>query len=316
MSQPQLHGVRELRIGLEQAGQRIDNFLLTQLKGVPKSHVYRILRRGEVRVNGGRIRPEYRLQPDDRLRLPPMRTADRTPTTAPGATLQQRIADAILYEDNRYLILNKPSGVAVHGGSGVSFGVIETLRALRPQAPFLELGHRLDRDTSGCLLLAKRRSALRAFQELLRSGGVEKHYLALVRGAWQGGSRYIDLPLQRSILRSGERMVHTSDSGKAARSRFVPLTYYRDATLMRVTLITGRTHQVRVHAAASGHPLAGDEKYGDAAFNRLLRQSGLKRLFLHAEQLRFTPPEQATLALTAPLEASLQSLLQQLEASL
>ncbi|MGM0595292.1 MAG: 23S rRNA pseudouridine(955/2504/2580) synthase RluC, partial [Pseudomonadota bacterium] len=302
MNQTSTSAVREVVIDEGSNGQRIDNFLLKHLKGVPKSRIYRIMRKGEVRVNKGRIKPEYRLKSGDRVRIPPIRTSDKPAPAAPGQRLQRLLMQRILYEDKALLVLNKPSGIAVHGGSGVSFGVIEALRAMRPEAHFLELAHRLDRDTSGCLVIAKKRSALRAFQALLREDGMEKSYLALVQGRWQGGKRGVDAPLRKNTLRSGERLVKVSPDGKPSLSIFSPETRYRDCTLMRVKLVTGRTHQVRVHAQYSGHPIAGDEKYGDVGFNRHMVGLGLNRLFLHAASLRFTLPEQTTIHVEAPLD--------------
>lgn len=309
--------VREVRIGEHQAGQRIDNFLITQLKGVPRTHIYRILRKGEVRVNKGRIKPDYRLQEGDVVRVPPVRTGEAPPPSQPGSRVLELIEQSIIFEDDALLILNKPAGIAVHGGSGVNYGVIEALRALRPQAPFLELGHRLDRDTSGCLVVAKKRSALRAFQERLRSGGMEKQYLALVKGRWGGGSRRVSAPLRKNVLSSGERIVRVDPEGKPALSIFEPLTLYTGASLMRVTLVTGRTHQVRVHAAHAGHPLAGDDKYGDADFNRYMAARGLKRLFLHASALQFTLPMERPrdIAVSAPLPPELTTVLDRLESA-
>lgn len=302
-------------MGEEGVGQRIDNFLLKFLKGVPKSRIYRILRKGEVRVNRGRIKPEYRLKLGDRVRIPPIRVSDEKPRVVPGERILRLLEQSILYEDKGVLILNKPAGLAVHGGSGVSFGVIEGLRALRPDARFLELAHRLDRDTSGCLVIAKKRSTLRAFHELLREGGMDKHYLALVKGRWKGGKQRIDAPLRKNTLKSGERVVKVSEDGKPSLSIFSPMTIYKDCSLMRVKLVTGRTHQVRVHALYSGHPIAGDDKYGDAAFNRMMAEHGLKRLFLHAGELRFTLPESATIHVEAPLEPELENLLRKLESN-
>ncbi|HFD80552.1 MAG TPA: RluA family pseudouridine synthase, partial [Gammaproteobacteria bacterium] len=249
--------VRWVEVSAEQAGQRIDNFLLRVLKGVPKSRIYRLLRKGEVRVNKGRIRPEYRLQAGDTLRIPPVRVAE-TRGGAPGARPQQALADAILYEDDRLLVLNKPAGMAVHGGSGLSFGVIEALRALRPEAPYLELVHRLDRDTSGCLLIAKRRSELRTLHELLRTGALTKRYLLLAEGDWSRGPFRVEAPLRKNQLRGGERVVRVDSTGKAALTRFRFLEGYAGASLMEAELVTGRTHQIRVHAQHAGHPLAGD----------------------------------------------------------
>jgi 23S rRNA pseudouridine955/2504/2580 synthase len=226
--------------------------------------------------------------------------------------MRARLLERIVYEDARLLILNKPAGLAVHGGSGLSYGVIEALRAMRPQAPFLELAHRLDRDTSGLLVVAKRRSALRALHELLRSGQVEKRYLALVAGRWHGGVRRIEVPLQRNVLAGGERIVRVDPLGKSAVSELSPVTVYGQASLMEIRLDTGRTHQIRVHAAHVGHPLAGDEKYGDAVFNRAMAAFGLKRVFLHAHALVFTLPEGPAIDIAIPLEPALAGLLDRL----
>jgi 23S rRNA pseudouridine955/2504/2580 synthase len=314
MNEKPASGVREVTVGEDSDGQRIDNFLLKILKGVPKSRIYRILRKGEVRVNKGRIKPEYRLKSGDLVRIPPIRVSEKPKPASPGQRIKQLLDNSILYEDKALLILNKPSGMAVHGGSGVSLGVIEALRAMRPEAHFLELAHRLDRDTSGCLVIAKKRSALRAFQQLLREDGMEKVYMALVKGRWQGGKRRIDAPLRKNTLKSGERIVTVSEDGKSSLSIFSPETIYKDCSLMRVKLITGRTHQVRVHALYSGHPIAGDDKYGDAAFNRQMAEKGLKRLFLHARELRFTLPDSVTIHVEAPLDENLQAILNKLEA--
>lgn len=313
MSQNPETSVREIEVGEDGVGQRIDNFLLKTLKGVPKSRIYRILRKGEVRVNRGRIKPEYRLKIGDLVRIPPIRTSEAPEPVVPGDRILKLIEQNILYEDKGLLVLNKPSGLAVHGGSGVSFGVIEALRALRPDARFLELAHRLDRDTSGCLVIAKKRSVLRAFHELLREGGMDKYYLALVQGRWQGGKRRVDAPLRKNVLNSGERVVKVSEDGKASLSIFSPVAIYKDSSLMRVRLVTGRTHQVRVHAQYCGHPIAGDDKYGNSDFNREMAQRGLKRLFLHAAELRFTLPESVTIHVEAPLDENLHILLKRLE---
>lgn len=307
-------GVELVEISADLAGQRLDNFLLNRLKGAPRSLIYRIIRRGEVRVNKGRIRPEYRLKAGDMVRIPPVRLAPRRTPARPGERILRQLEAAILYEDDRLLILNKPSGLAVHGGSGLSFGVIEGLRALRPKAPYLELVHRLDRDTSGCLLIAKKRSALRRLHELLRNNRMDKHYLALLKGQWRGGSRRVTAPLLKNVLRSGERMVRVDPAGKPASSVFQPLAVSKTASLVEVKLETGRTHQVRVHAASQDHPIAGDDKYGDADFNRQLRELGLKRLFLHASALRFQLTEgEAAIEVTAPLDNELQQVLQRLK---
>ncbi len=302
----------------DQDGQRLDNFLITHLKGVPKSHIYRIVRKGDVRVNKGRIKPDYRLQAGDAVRIPPLRVSERgeKDLANPGARVLQRLGDSILFEDEGLLILNKPSGIAVHGGSGLSYGVIEALRVLYPNAPFLELVHRLDRDTSGCLMIAKKRSALRRVHELLRTGGVNKRYLALVKGRWQGGSRTVSAALRKNTLQSGERMVFVDAAGKEATSIFQPHSVFAEASLMQITLLQGRTHQIRVHARHIDHPVAGDEKYGDDEFNRRMQSKGLKRLFLHARSLSFQMPETGQkISVTAPLSADLELVLSNLTAN-
>ena len=307
-------GVRWVEVAGEAAGQRIDNFLLRTLKGVPRGLIYRLLRKGQVRVNSGRVKPDYRLRAGDRVRIPPVRTGEgaRPAPQGPG----QRLEGRILFEDDRLLILDKPAGMAVHGGSGLSWGVIEALRAARPEARFLELVHRLDRDTSGCLMLAKRRSALRAMHELLRSGQVDKRYLALLRGPWTGGERWVEAPLEKFVLRGGERQVRVSEAGKPARTLFRPLDDHGRAVLVEVVLDTGRTHQIRVHAAHIGYPLAGDEKYGDPDFNRAMRALGLRRLFLHAHSLAFAHPATGEpVHVSAPLDDDLKTVLARLENS-
>ena len=300
------------RIDPEAAGQRIDNYLVKTLKGVPKSHVYRILRSGEVRVNRGRIGPDYRLQPGDELRLPPVRVAERAPRRAPPA--DARLEQAILFEDEHLLALNKPSGMAVHGGSGVSVGVIEQLRAQRPQARFLELVHRLDRDTSGVLLLAKKRSALITLHAALRAGRVKKYYLALVKGAWRGATQSVRLSLHKYVLASGERRVAVNAAGQEAHTVFRLERAWREFSLLRAELKTGRTHQIRVHLAHLGFPIAGDDKYGDFELNKRLARAGLKRMFLHASGIGFEHPATGSmLTLEAPLPAELQSFLNTLQ---
>lgn len=287
---------RRVRAGAAAEGQRLDNYLLAVLRGVPRSRVYRLLRRGEVRVNGGRARPDYRLAEDDEIRLPPVRldeAADETPGRVPGS-LRRTIGAAIVYEDERLLVIDKPAGIAVHGGSGLSFGVIEALRAERP-AEDLELVHRLDRDTSGCLLVARRRPVLRQLHALLREGAVEKRYVTLLRGRWRLGRKTIDAPVATHLRAGGERHVRVHAAGKSAATVFQPREHYRDlATLVDVRLLTGRMHQIRVHAAHAGHPVAGDERYGDREFNRSLRQFGLGRMFLHCAALAFRWPDDGT----------------------
>lgn len=306
-------GVRLVEVTSDEAGQRIDNFLARHLKGVPKSLIYRILRRGEVRVNSGRIQAKYKLCEGDKVRIPPVRVAANTATRIrPGVGID--LEGRILFENNVCLVLNKPAGIAVHGGSGLSFGVIEALRTARPDAPSLELAHRLDRETSGCLVIAKRRSFLRSFHEQLRQGEVNKHYLALLAGRWEGGDRTVDLPLVKNQLRGGERMVTVDPEGKQAVTVFRPVSRFAGATLVDVELLTGRTHQIRVHAAHIGHPLAGDTKYGDAEFNRQMRDLGLKRLALHAHLLEFTLPLATDrITLSAPLDPELKAVIDRLE---
>jgi 23S rRNA pseudouridine955/2504/2580 synthase len=301
-------GVRYLEVDATRAGQRLDNFLIGQLKGVPKSHVYRLLRKGEVRVNKGRAKPDYRVQAGDSVRLPPIR--QRAAAPKPGGEGFEWLRDRVLHEDEDLLVLNKPAGLPVHGGSGVPIGLIEALRALYPEFPMLELVHRLDRDTSGCLLFAKSRSALLALHAGLREGRIEKRYTALVRGRWRGGTRHISAALARDQVRDGERLVGVSEDGREAESRFTPKGFYGPATLMEILLLTGRTHQARVHAQHTGHPIAGDDKYGERDFNREVRRLGLKRLFLHAARLRFDHPSRGTtLDLEAPLPADLTQFL-------
>lgn len=305
--------VRQVNVSAEEAGQRIDNFLARYLKGVPKSHIYRILRRGEVRVNSGRIRAQYKVCAGDTVRIPPVRVAPvKSGQKKAGFSLEQHI----LFENSRCLVINKPSGIAVHGGSGVSVGVIEAFRAERPQAPYIELAHRLDRETSGCLVLAKRRSFLRAFHEQLRQGQVVKRYLALVAGVWQGGKQKVDVPLRKNQLRGGERMVTVDADGKQAISIFSPVSCYENATLVEVVLKTGRTHQIRVHGTHIGHPLAGDGKYGDPVFNRQMRALGLRRMLLHAHFLEFTDPtNDEVITVSSPLGDDVKAVLAQLESS-
>ncbi|MGL5605596.1 MAG: 23S rRNA pseudouridine(955/2504/2580) synthase RluC, partial [Plesiomonas sp.] len=284
--------VQILTVSDDEAGQRIDNYLRTRLKGVPKSMLYRILRKGEVRVNKKRIKPEYKLLAGDDVRVPPIRMSEKE--DAPISAKLNRVAqlsDCILYEDEGLLVLNKPSGTAVHGGSGLSFGVIEGLRALRPEARFLELVHRLDRDTSGILLVAKKRSVLRDLHEQLRVKTVQKDYLALVRGQWQKHCRAVQAPLIKNVLQSGERIVRVSTEGKPSETRFEIVERFEHATLVKASPITGRTHQIRVHTLHAGHPIAFDDKYGDRDFDATLAGSGLNRLFLHAAAIRFRHPQ-------------------------
>ncbi|KAE9530390.1 23S rRNA pseudouridine(955/2504/2580) synthase RluC [Testudinibacter aquarius] len=307
--------VRFQTIDADQAGQRIDNYLLSQLKGVPKSMIYRIIRKGEVRVNKGRIKAEYKLQANDIVRIPPVKIAEKE--QAPLSNKLHQVAQLeqqILFEDDVLLVLNKPSGMAVHGGSGLSFGVIEALRSLRPEARFLELVHRLDRDTSGILLVAKKRSALRHLHQQLRDKTIQKEYLALVRGQWQSHCKVINAPLNKNELASGERIVRVSEQGKPSETRFsVEERYGEQATLIKAMPITGRTHQIRVHSQYAGHPIALDSKYGDQDFDQKMQALGLNRLFLHAYAIRFEHPKSGeTLRLSAELDNSMKGILRQL----
>ncbi|MGC2459050.1 MAG: 23S rRNA pseudouridine(955/2504/2580) synthase RluC [Gallionellaceae bacterium] len=299
-----------VEIGDEGGGQRIDNFLSRHLKGVPKSHIYRILRSGEVRVNKRRVDQTWRLQPGDLVRIPPVRVAERDMATQyiPAAEFP------ILFEDDALLAIDKPAGVAVHGGSGVSFGVIEQLRRARPQAKFLELVHRLDRETSGILLLAKKRSALVALHEQMREGKTDKRYLTLVLGQWQNAKQHVKLPLHKFTTPEGERRVMVREDGQPSHTVFALQRAWADYSLLEAQLKTGRTHQIRVHLAALGFPVAGDDKYGDFARNRALMKRGLKRMFLHAHALGFNHPLSGEpLRILAPLPKELQGFLQKLD---
>jgi 23S rRNA pseudouridine955/2504/2580 synthase len=282
LSKPQ---VTWLEVGEESEAQRIDNFLLRQLKGVPKSHVYRVLRSGEVRVNSGRVKPDYRVRIGDKVRIPPIRVAAPNPK-APA----KPFGLPIVHEDPSLLVVDKPSGVAVHGGSGVSFGVIELLRAARPEAKLLELAHRLDRDTSGLLIVAKKRSALVELHRMLRDGEVEKIYVAAVKGVPAKKQFDISDALHKYVNAKGERRVAVKEGGLSAVTKVNLLEKNKDVSLLQLRLMTGRTHQIRVHLAHAGHPVLGDDKYGDFELNRALARQGVKRLFLHAHRLAFKHP--------------------------
>ena len=310
---PPTSGVQMLEVAPELAGQRIDNFLITALKGVPRTLVYRILRKGEVRVNKGRIKPEYKLQAGDIIRVPPIHLPERDEPVPVAQGLLERLEAAIVHEDKGLIILNKPAGIAVHGGSGLSFGVIEAFRQLRPDAKELELVHRLDRDTSGLLMIAKKRSMLRHLHEALRGDGVDKRYMALVRGHWPTSKKQVSAPLLKSNLRSGERMVEVNPEGKEALTLFKVLRRFGDfATMVEARPVTGRTHQIRVHALHAGHCIAGDPKYGDEAFTRELRDLGGKRLFLHAYALSLTLPDGSRLEVKAPVDDAWASAVERL----
>ncbi|OHX35810.1 MULTISPECIES: 23S rRNA pseudouridine(955/2504/2580) synthase RluC [unclassified Methylomonas] len=291
--------------------QRLDNFLIGFLKGVPKTRIYRMVRKGEVRVNKGRVDVSYKLVIGDIVRIPPVRVAEAADEVIVQPALKFSLENQILYEDDGFIVLNKPSGFAVHGGSGVSGGIIEALRQIRPQQKFLELVHRLDKETSGCLLIAKKRSALRVLHEMFRGDGIQKTYLALLSGQFKRKSQRVDVPLLKNVAQGGERMVVVSQAGKPAETLFTRLKAFREATLVHAAPKTGRTHQIRVHAAWLGHPIVGDDRYGEDNVNKAFKQRGYKRLFLHAEQLRFAHPlTGAPLHFNAPLPADLQTLLE------
>ena len=300
--------VRKVSIDREQAGQRIDNYLRRELPGVPKGRLYRLLRRGEVRVNGGRIRAEYKLQEGDEVRIPPVWI--NTEGAPPPAKQSAAILDHVLFEDKRLLVINKPTGIAVHGGSGISHGIIELLRHARPDLRDLSLVHRLDRETSGCLVLAKRRSALRALHEKFREGLVEKNYLGLAIGNWQLGEQLIDAPLLVRHRQGGERYVIVDEEGKSAQTRISLSRRYGKYSLLQCSPLTGRTHQIRVHAQFAGFPLAGDERYGDLDANYQAKKDGLPRLFLHAQSIAFPDDSGNESHFTAPLADDLERFLQ------
>ena len=301
--------VKLMEIGSEASGQRVDNFLLRQCKGVPKSHIYRILRSGEVRVNSGRVDATYRLREGDRVRIPPLRLGAKAAPSKPP-----KIDLPLLYEDEGLIAADKPAGLAVHGGSGVSYGVIEQLRAARPEAKFLELVHRLDRDTSGLLLLAKKRSVLTAMHELIRSGQMDKRYLVLVRGKWPSGKQQVKLKLQRYVTGAGERRVSVDDAGRESHTVFELERACGAYSLLQAQLKTGRTHQIRVHLAHLGFPIVGDDKYGDFDLNKRLARQDLKRMFLHALKLAFVQPLSGDrLRLEAPLPPELENFISTLK---
>jgi 23S rRNA pseudouridine955/2504/2580 synthase len=307
--------VRFVEIDTDTAGQRIDNFLITYLKGVPKSRLYRLLRKGEVRVNKGRVKADYKLAYGDEVRIPPVRVAETPMLAIPGGSLLERVAQAIIYEDNDLLVVNKPTGIAVHGGSGVNLGLIEVLRH-HYQNKRLELVHRIDRDTSGCVLIAKRRSVLRPLQDQFREGSVDKHYQTLVAGKWPRHCSRVEAPLLKNQLAGGERMVLVSAKGKPSITDFRVLERFAQATLLEAKLHTGRTHQIRVHTQHTGHPIVGDGKYGDAECNKAMRAFGVTRLFLHAATIGFQlPGREERLNIGAPLADDLQNALRRLEAT-
>ncbi|CDT80673.1 Ribosomal large subunit pseudouridine synthase C [Vibrio coralliirubri] len=301
--------VQFVDIDEDMAGQRIDNFLRNQLKNIPKSMIYRIVRKGEVRVNKKRIKAEYKLKAGDLVRIPPVTIEEKTDENVPSTKLNKvsELEQCIIYEDDHMLILNKPSGTAVHGGSGLKFGAIEALRALRPDARFLELVHRIDRDTSGILLVAKKRSALRHLQAQFREKTVQKYYFALVMGEWKNSCKVVNAPLLKNEVNS---IVRVNPIGKASETRFKVLEKFQEATLIQASPITGRTHQIRVHAQYTGHPIAWDDRYGDRRFDAYTGKVGLDRLFLHAANIKFTHPgSEEKMDISAPMERRLEKAL-------
>lgn len=306
-------GVRHAKAGPRESGQRIDNFLMRELPGVPKSHVYRLLRSGQVRINGGRAKPERKLEEGDEIRIPPVRMVEKGEAVRPPDEVLKRLRAAVIHEDEHYLALDKPAGYASHGGSGLPYGVIESIRAW-DKYEFIELCHRLDRDTSGVLLLAKSRAALLRAQKAFKEGTTEKRYFALVVGRWKGEDRDVDAALVKAQLENGERFTEVDDEdGKPSRSRFSPQARYRDATLCEVQIFSGRTHQIRVHALALGHPVAGDRKYGERGFDKAIRDKGLKRMFLHSHFLKLgADGALPKLLLSAPMPDELRDVLSRL----
>ncbi|MDH4041116.1 MAG: 23S rRNA pseudouridine(955/2504/2580) synthase RluC [Gammaproteobacteria bacterium] len=309
-------GVHHLSVDEDSAGQRLDNYLVRELKGVPKTRLYRALRKGEIRVNKGRVKADYRLAAGDSVRIPPLRRpAPTEPAPVPRYWAEQ-IAQRLVYEDDNLLVINKPSGIAVHGGSGLSFGLIESLRQLRPGDRYLELVHRLDRDTSGLIMIARRPAMLRELHRQLREDEVDKRYLALVAGNWPKSLRVVEAPLEKNVLQSGERMVRVARDGKRSVTEFTVVERFEGATLVEAKPITGRTHQIRVHARHAGFPLLGDDKYSDERSSDLTIALGLKRLFLHARSLRISMPETGPMTLEAALDDDLENILTKLRNSL
>ena len=310
--------VQMINIDQEYAGQRVDNYLVRILKGVPKTRVYRIIRKGEVRVNKKRVTADYRLQDGDLLRVPPVRVTEKEKVVNPGSALIEKLENSIIYEDKTLIIINKPAGIAVHGGSGINYGVIEALRKIRPDERHLELVHRLDRDTSGCLMITKKRSMLRYLHAQLQEKHISKIYNALVVGRWPSRKVLVNAPLLKNTLRSGERIVTVDvDEGKRSKTSFRVLERYsyqgETATLVEASPITGRTHQIRVHCLHAGYSILGDDKYTKDEDNKRFRKFGLRRLFLHAAQLRLKLQDGTPLVVDAPLPDDLQQVLHTLE---
>jgi 23S rRNA pseudouridine955/2504/2580 synthase len=308
-----MNQVRFIQVTEDYAGQRLDNFLLRELKGVPKTRIYRALRKGEIRVNKGRVRGDYRVKGGDQVRIPPLRVAERQQPDHVPRRWANLLVDNLLYEDDSLWVFNKPSGLAVHGGSGLSIGLIECLRKLRPEERYLELVHRLDRETSGCIMVARKPAALKHLHKALREDSVDKRYLALVAGRWSAKCKFVEAPLKKNTLKSGERVVRVDREGKSALTRFKVIDRHAGATLVEAQPITGRTHQIRVHAQQAGHPILGDEKYGDRDANRQAADAGLKRLFLHACSLAVTLPGGQRMEVLAPLERSLETYLKHID---
>ncbi|NQY26762.1 MAG: 23S rRNA pseudouridine(955/2504/2580) synthase RluC [Piscirickettsiaceae bacterium] len=314
MQNTKLNPVQFIDISAAQAGQRIDNFLLTLEKGVPKSRIYRAIRKGEVRVNKGRIKQTYKIQAGDTIRVPPLRTSEKSAKSFVGSHVRQQLSDCVLFEDDDLLVLNKPPGLAVHAGSNIDQGIIEALRIIRDDLPYLELVHRLDRDTSGCLLITKNRHALVNLQNQMRDHEINKRYLTLLKGSWSQGERLVEQPLLKNTVLSGERMVQINPEGKYAKTVFIPIESFPQAQLTEVVLYTGRTHQIRVHSQHLGHPVAGDDKYGHRNFNKETKKLGLKRMFLHAWKLDIKhPTTEKVLNLIAPLPTQLQNVVNRLK---
>ena len=305
-------GVRFLEIDVDSSGQRLDNYLTRVLKGVPRTRLYRALRKGEVRVNKGRVRPDYRLVAGDMVRIPPLHQPEPGERPTIPRYWSELLTRRLVYEDGDLLVLNKPSGLAVHGGSGLNFGLIECLRQMRPDDRYLELVHRLDRDTSGLILIARRPAVLRELHRQLREKHVDKRYLALVAGSWPKNQRNVEAPLQKNVLQSGERMVRVNQEGKRAVTEFSIVERLRGATLIEARPITGRTHQIRVHAQHAGFPLCGDEKYSDERTAGFTQRLGIKRLFLHAQSLSFSLPAVGRLELEVGLDNDLEMVLDKL----
>jgi 23S rRNA pseudouridine955/2504/2580 synthase len=305
--------VQIVEIGSERVGQRVDNYLIRHAKGVPRSRVYKAIRKGEVRVNKKRVKAEYKLKHGDMLRIPPFRLIETSEISIPAKTTEWLLT-RIIYESADLMILNKPYGMPVHGGTNCAYGVINVLRQAKSEYQSLELVHRLDKDTSGCLLIAKSRSMLTYLHNAIRKNEIDKEYICLVKGHCDFSFKKVDLPLQKNVLSSGERLVRVDSAGKDAMTEFTVTQQFSLVTLLKARLITGRTHQIRVHLQYLGHPIAADSKYGDKQFNKHIQTVGLKRMFLHASQLKFRLPEQKkAITVTAPLDDELQKCLQNLD---